>query len=101
MGRATQIQVSESGFARVALRELGRLLLESVMAGAFVSLVLALAVFIVASQAQAATLAGEVHHGALVLRDGDGAKATAPLLSTDVHIDVSGLAARARVTQRF
>jgi Ca-activated chloride channel homolog len=93
--------VSQPGAGRILLRELGRLLLESVVAGTFVSLVLALAVFIVASQAQAATPAADVQHGTLLLRDDAGAKAAAPLLFTDVHIDISGLAARAKVTQRF
>ena len=92
---------AQASWGRVALREAGRLLLESVVAGAFVSLVLALAVFIVASQAHAATPAADVPHGTLLLRDDGGAKAAAPLLFTDVHIDVSGLAARAKVTQRF
>lgn len=92
---------SKFAAGRGALRELGRLVVESVMAGAFISLVLALAVFIVATQAQAAGPSGDVRQGALLLRDADGAKVTAPLLFTDVHIDVTGLTARARVTQRF
>jgi Ca-activated chloride channel family protein len=86
--------------ARVALRELLGLLVESVVAGAFVSLVLGLAVFIIATQAQAATPTGD-GTGTLVLRDAEGGKASAPLLFTDVHVDVSGLTARAQVTQRF
>jgi Ca-activated chloride channel family protein len=93
--------VAQATWGRTALREAGRLLLESVVAGAFVSLVLALAVFIVATQAQAATPAANVQHGTLLLRDDAGTNATAPLIFTDVHIDVSGLAARAKVTQRF
>ena len=94
-------RVVPAGFGRNALRELARLVLESLVAGAFVSIVLALAVFIVATQAQAATTAAGPSQGTLLLRGDDGAKAAAPLLFTAVHIDVSGLAARARVTQRF
>jgi Ca-activated chloride channel family protein len=93
----------ERKLPRGALRELGRLVLQSVVAGAFVSLVLALAVFIVATQAQAAPApgGGDVQQGTLLLRDDAGASAAAPLLFTEVHIDVRGLAARASVTQRF
>ena len=94
-------RVVERSLPRGALRELGRLVLQSVVAGAFVSLVLALAVFIVATQAQAAPAPGDVQQGTLLLRDQAGDQAAAPLVSTDVHIDVSGLAARAQVTQRF
>lgn len=95
-------RVAEHRLPRGALRQLARLLVQSVVAGALASLVLALAVFIVATRAQAATApAGDIERGALLLRDDAGARATAPLLFTDVHIDVSGLAARATVTQRF
>ena len=61
------------------MREAGRLLLESVVAGMFVSLVLALAVFIVASQAQAATPAADLQHGTLLLRDDAGSNAAVKL----------------------
>jgi Ca-activated chloride channel family protein len=81
-----------------AWRELGRLLLESVAAGTFVSIVLGLAVFIVATQAHAA---GDVRQGTLILRDAAAAKVEAPLVFTDVHMDVSGMTARVRVVQRF
>ena len=43
-----------TGFMRREWRELGRLVVDSLMAGMFVSLVLALAVFIVSTQAAAA-----------------------------------------------
>ncbi len=89
------------GASRTALRELARLVMESMLAGAFVSVVLALAVFIVATQAEAALPAADVEQGTLLLRGGDGARSAAPLLATDVHIDVTGMTARARVTQRF
>jgi Ca-activated chloride channel family protein len=80
---------------------LGRLLLESVATGAFVSLVLGLAVFIVATQAQAAaSQQSDIQQGTLFLRD-SASKIAAPLLFTDVHIDVAGMTARVHVTQRF
>jgi Ca-activated chloride channel family protein len=81
-------------------RFLGRLLLESVATGAFVSVVLGLAVFIVATQAHAAATRADAQQGAFLLLDGES-KVAAPLLFTDVHIDVAGMTARARVTQRF
>jgi Ca-activated chloride channel homolog len=84
-----------------AWRGFGRLLLESVVAGTFVSVVLGLAVFIVATQANAATGAGEIGQGTLLLRNTTGAKVAAPLVFTDVHMDVSGMTARVRVAQRF
>src|SRR5947207_10313310 len=89
----------EGGSIRREWPVLGRLLIESVATGAFVSLVLGLAVFIVATQAQAAP-AGDAQQGTLLLRDGES-NVSAPLLFTDVHIDVAGMTARARVTQRF
>ena len=93
--------VQGASLGRGALRELGRLVLESVLAGTFVSLVLALAVFIVATQAQAAPSRADVQQGTLLLRDDGGAAASAPLLFTEVHIAVSGLTARTEVKQRF
>ena len=89
----------EGGSMRREWPVLGRLLIESVATGAFVSLVLGLAVFIVATQAQAAP-AGDAQQGTLLLRDGETTVA-APLVFTDVRIDVAGMTARARVTQRF
>jgi Ca-activated chloride channel family protein len=81
-----------------AWRELGRLLLESAAAGTIVSIVLGLAVFIVATQAHAA---GGVRQGTLLLSDAEATKVEAPLVFTDVHMDVSGMTARVRVVQRF
>jgi Ca-activated chloride channel family protein len=95
-------RVAGAGIDGRAWRDILRLLAESVAAGTFVSLVLALAVFIVATQASAATAsAGDVRQGTLILRNADGANAQAPLVFTDVHMDVSGVTARVRVTQRF
>jgi Ca-activated chloride channel family protein len=85
-------------------RELGRLALESLATGLFVSLVLALAVFIVSFEARAAgnvATVQSVGQGTLLLREGNGEKIAAPLLSTDVHMDVSGMVARVQVRQRF
>ncbi|MET0346301.1 MAG: marine proteobacterial sortase target protein [Casimicrobiaceae bacterium] len=84
-----------------AWRGFGRLLIESVVTGTFVSVVLGLAVFIVATQASAATGGGEIGQGTLLLRDAAGVDVTAPLVFTDVHMDVSGMTVRVRVTQRF
>ena len=98
---ATSGQCTDNGDLRREWRSLGRLLLESVATGAFVSLVLGLAVFIVATQAQAATSQqSDVRQGTLFLRDA-ASKIAAPLLFTDVHIDVAGMTARVQVTQRF
>ena len=80
-------------------RQLGRLALESLATGFFVSLVLALAVFIASFEAQAA--GGDPGQGALLLREAAGTPTQAPLLATDVHMDVSGMVARVRVSQRF
>ena len=91
-------------------RGLARLALEGLAAGVFVSLVLALAVFIVAVQAEAAPLAArsaglaaaDAHGGALRLSAaGDAQAVAAPLVATDVRIDVAGIVVRTTVTQRF
>ena len=95
-------RAAAAGIDGRAWRDIVRLLAESVAAGTFVSLVLGLAVFIVATQASAATATGgDVRQGTLTLRDADGATAQAPLVFTDVHMDVSGVTARVRVAQRF
>ena len=91
-------------------RGLARLALEGFAAGVFVSLVLALAVFIVAAQAEAAPLAArsgslaaaDARGGALRLSAaGDTPAVAAPLVATDVRIEVAGIVARTTVTQRF
>ena len=91
--------VRGSGVLRREWRNLLRLALESLGAGVVVSLVLALAVFIVAQQAHAAT--PDTGQGTLYLKEGDGGSVGAPLLFTDVHMDVSGMTARVQVKQRF
>jgi Ca-activated chloride channel family protein len=91
-------------------RGLARLVLEGLAAGLFASLVLALAVFIAATQAQAApmatkvagTLASDTRGGALRLASSDELPAVvAPLVATDVSVDVAGIVSRTKVTQRF
>ena len=81
-------------------RELGRLALESLGTGLFVSLVLALAVFVISFEARAGT-GDDPGQGTLLLRDAGGGKTAAPLLSTEVHMAVSGMVARVQVSQRF
>ena len=72
------------------------------------SLVLALAVFIVAAQAEAAPLARDPRPGRAVRTAGRSSfdcrrrrPVAAPLVATDVNIDVAGIVARTTVTQRF
>ena len=72
------------------------------------SLVLALAVFIVASQANAATLARpgarrgrRARRHAEASATGDEPAVAAPLVATDVRIEVAGIVARTTLTQRF
>jgi Ca-activated chloride channel family protein len=88
-------------------RGLARLALEGLAAGIFVSFVLALAVFIVKSRADAAPLraqglASRAHGGMLKLSaTGDEPAMSAPLVATDVRIEVAGIVARTTLTQRF
>ena len=81
-------------------RDVARLAGEALAAGLIISLVLALAIFIVSTQAEAAdSVPGQ---GTLMLRSASGeAPIAAPLLFTDVDIAVSGMTARTTVTQRF
>ncbi len=93
-------RIEGSNVLRREWRELGRLALESVATGLFVSLVLALAVFVVSFEAHAAG-GRDLGQGTLLLRDTNGEGTAAPLIATDVHMDVSGMVARVQVTQRF
>ncbi len=69
-----------------AYRDLARLAAEALAAGLIVSLVLALAIFIVATQAQAAEPNAAPGEGTLLLRGAlDTPRVTAPLLLTDVR----------------
>ncbi len=103
MSQAERIEgngVLQNGVLRREWRTLGRLALESLATGLFVSLVLALAVFIVSFEAKAAG-SGDLGQGTLFLREDEGGKTAAPLLQTEVHMDVSGMVARVQVKQRF
>jgi Ca-activated chloride channel homolog len=83
-------------------RDVARLAAEALAAGLVVSVALALAIFIVSTQAQAADAACAPGQGTLMLKGATGeAPIAAPLLFTDVDIAVSGMTARATVTQRF
>ncbi len=85
-----------------AYRDLARLAAEALAAGLIVSIILALAIFIVATQAQAAESSAVPGQGALLLKNApDAEPVAAPLLLTDVRINVSGMVARATVAQRF
>jgi Ca-activated chloride channel family protein len=97
---ASSSDATGSRLVRREWRELGRLVLECFGAGLFVSLVLALAVFIVSAQ-QAHAAPAESGQGMLFLKEGNGGKVGAPLLFTDVQMDVTGIVARVRVKQRF
>ena len=81
------------------LREFVRLAAEATGVGVAASVALLLAALLIASAADAAT--PETPSSGTLLLQGDGAPVAAPLLATDVAIDVSGVVARARVTQRF
>ena len=81
------------------LREFLRLAAEATGVGLAASVALLIAALLIASAADAAT--PETPSSGTLLLQGDGAPVAAPLLATDVAIDVSGIVARARVTQRF
>jgi Ca-activated chloride channel family protein len=91
-------------------RGLARLALEGLAAGLVASVALALAVFIVASQAEAAApgvrsaalATADTHGGALWLSaTGDEPAIAAPLVATDIRVAVVGIVARTTLTQRF
>ncbi len=88
-----------SALLRREWRQLGRLVVESFAAGTFVSIVLALAVFLVSTQTHAAPAGSG--QGMVYLEESGGGKVVAPLLFTDVHMDVTGMVARVHVQQRF
>lgn len=90
------------GFPRREWRELARLVLESLAAGMFVSLVLALAVFVASAQAYAAVPGPHgTGQGTLMLQDASGNHEAAPLLFTNANMSVSGMIARVQVKQQF
>jgi Ca-activated chloride channel homolog len=80
------------------LREFARLAAEATAVGLFASLVLLVAALFIAT-AEAAS--PELPSTGALLFKGDDASIPAPLLATDVSIDVAGVVARTRVTQRF
>lgn len=81
------------------VREFVRLAAEAVGIGIVASLALLLAALAIATTAGAATAEGP-RTGTLRLQ-GPSGLVDAPLLATTVEIDVSGIVARTRVTQRF
>jgi Ca-activated chloride channel family protein len=84
---------------RRGLREFVRLAAEAAGVGLAASVALLLAALLIASAADAAT--PEAPPSGTLLLQGNGAPVAAPLLATDVAIDVSGIVARTRVAQRF
>ncbi|MCC6198060.1 MAG: marine proteobacterial sortase target protein [Burkholderiales bacterium] len=80
-------------------RALARFILDGFLAGLVFSLVMALAVFIVSSPAQAAQAARPA--GALYLQDEAGGRMASPLVFTDVRMRITGMIARVTVEQRF
>jgi len=83
-------------------RDVARLAAEAFAAGLVISLALALAIFIVSTQAEASEAGVVPGQGTLMLKRAAGeAPVAAPLLFTDVDIAVSGMTARTTVTQRF
>ena len=80
------------------LRDFARLAAEATAVGVFASLVLLVAALFIATAEAASPDAPPT--GTLLFKGGD-ATIPAPLLATDVRIDVAGIVARTRVTQRF
>jgi len=98
-GFATMADTGRAVIGRREWRELGRFVLEAFAAGLFVSVVLALAVFIVITPAVASPAART--GGTLYLKDDAGGNSATPLVFTDVRMSVSGIVARVTVEQRF
>jgi len=115
MNANTRPQSLPSGWRGIA-----RLVLDSLIAGLIAGVVLMLAVVAAVSRAEAATPvatlavapvsaaatapatpASAARHAALVLGDDGDAPFDAPLVATEVDIEVAGIVARATVTQHF
>ncbi len=92
-------RIAGNGLLRREWREVARFVAESVAAGLVVSIVLALAVFIVSSPVHAAP--GDAATGTLYLKGAGDARTATPLLFTDVRMRVAGMVARVSVAQRF
>lgn len=98
-------------FSRVVYLDFLRFVLAALAIGLAVGMVLSLLVLSTAAVARAAPLEagdaatiekGEVKQGALLLRtDKRGEYVAAPILATNVQMQVTGMVARARVTQKF
>ncbi|MEP7061320.1 MAG: marine proteobacterial sortase target protein [Betaproteobacteria bacterium] len=74
--------------------------MDSLVAGLIAGAVLMLAVVAAVSRAEAATPAMTAHPALMLGNDGE-ASFEAPLVATEVDIEVAGIVARARVTQHF
>jgi hypothetical protein len=85
---STANPLSAHAVLRREWRQLGRLVFESAVTGLVVSIMLALAVFIVSFEAQAAGC--DPGRGALLFRGAGDAQTAAPLLLTNVPMDVAG-----------
>ncbi len=81
-------------------RGIARLVMDSLVAGLIAGAVLMLAVVAAVSRAEAATPAMTAHPALMLGNDGE-ASFEAPLVATEVDIEVAGIVARARVTQHF
>ena len=92
-------RITGNGVLRREWRRLAQFVVESFVAGLVVSIVLALAVFIVSTPARAAPAADGT--GTLYLTDAGGGRSSTPLLFTDVRMSVAGMVARVSVAQRF
>ena len=84
-------------------RGIARLVIDSLVAGLIAGAVLMLAVVAAVSRAEAAAALANpsMQHAALVLGNDGEAPFDAPLVATEVDIEVAGIVARARVTQHF
>ena len=81
------------------MREFLRLTAEAVVVGVLASVALLVAALFIAQAAQASIPAAPAS-GTLLLRS-DGSSIPAPLVATDVQVEIVGSIARTRVTQRF
>ena len=99
--QAMRWHARKTGILRREWRELGRLAASTASSpGVVVSLVLALAVFIV-HQRRRTPRRATPRPGCSTSGTASGASVASPLLFTDVHMDVSGMIARVPVSQRF
>jgi Ca-activated chloride channel family protein len=84
-----------------AIGDLAELVARAFLSGVAVAVAMSLGILLLSSSAQAATL-NDAKTGELLLKtDASGHYDVAPKVSTEVAIEVSGMIARTRVTQRF